>query len=242
MTLAVFSPSCPPLKPFITLAQARTPDGADLTLHGHDGQFYLRVNRQPLMGTNASESEKVLAQLACNRLQGQREKSVLIGGLGFGFTLRRVLELVGKDAQVHVAELLPEVVAWNREFLAEVNGRLLDDPRVKIFMEDVFKLIARAAAAPYDAIMLDVDNGPIAMVQDGNARLYQDAGLAAITQALKPGGIVAFWSASNDRAFAKRLERAGFSVEVVAAKVHERAKRSTHTIFVAKRRAVAARK
>jgi spermidine synthase len=141
-----------------------------------------------------------------------------------------------KDARVHVAELLPQVVAWNREYLAEVNGKLLDDPRVEIFVEDVFKVIARAATAPYDAIMLDVDNGPIAMVQDGNARLYQDAGFAAITQALKPGGIVAFWSASNDHAFAKRLERAGFSVQVIAAKVHERAKRSSHTIFVAKRR------
>ena len=224
------------MKPFTTLAQARTPDGADLTLHGHDGQFYLRVNRQPLMGTNASESEKVLAQLACQRLHGQPQKSVLIGGLGFGFTLRRVLELVGKDALVHVAELLPEEVAWNREHLAEVNGLLLDDKRVTVFIEDVFKVIARAAAAPYDAIMLDVDNGPIAMVQDGNARLYQDQGFAAITQALKPGGIVAFWSASPDRAFARRLEKAGFSVEVVAAKVHERARRSTHTIFVAKRR------
>ncbi len=227
-----------PLKPFTNLAQARTPDGEDLTLHGHDGHFYLRVNRQPLMGTNASESEKVLAQLACHRLQGQRDKSVLIGGLGFGFTLRRVLELMHKDALVHVAELLPEVVAWNREFLTEVNGLLLDDARVTVLVEDVFKVIARAASAPYDAIMLDVDNGPIAMVQDGNRRLYQDQGFTAITQALKPGGIVAFWSASNDHAFAKRLERAGFSVEVVAAKVHERAKRSTHTIFVAKRRRV----
>lgn len=224
------------MKPFFQLAQARTPEGAELTLHAHDMHFYLRVNRQPLMGTNASESEKVLAQLACDRLRGKAEMRVLIGGLGFGFTLRRVLELVGVDARVQVAELLPEVVAWNREFLSTVNGLLLQDSRVEIFVEDVFQVIARAPAAHYDAILLDVDNGPIAMVQDGNARLYQAQGFQAITHALKPGGRVAFWSASTDHAFAKRLSKAGFKVEVVAAKAYPQAKRSTHTIFVADRK------
>jgi len=160
------------MKPFLQLAQARTSEGAELTLHAHDTHFYLRVNRQPLMGTNASESEKVLAQLACARLSGKPEVRVLIGGLGFGFTLRRVLELVGADARVQVAELLPEVVAWNREFLSTVNGLLLQDSRVEVSVEDVFQVISRAPAAHYDAILLDVDNGPIAMVHDGNARLY----------------------------------------------------------------------
>ncbi len=221
------------MKPFLTLAQARTPEDADLTLHAHDGNFFLRVNRQPLMGTNASESEKMLAQLACDRLSGKSEARVLIGGLGFGFTLRRVLELTGRNAIVHVAELLPEVVAWNREFLGTVNGLLLDDPRVQIFVEDVFQIIARAPAAQYDAILLDVDNGPVAMVHDGNARLYQAQGFAAIKRALKPGGRVTFWSASKDRAFEKRLIKAGFTVEAVAVKAYEQAKRSAHTIFVA---------
>ena len=224
------------LKPFVTLAQARTPDGDELTLHAHDSHFYLRVNRQPLMGTNASASEKVLADLACHRLGGRAGARVLIGGLGFGFTLRRVLELVGKDAAVEVAELLPEVVAWNREFLGAVNGQLLDDPRVVVTVGDVFQLIARAPAGHFDAILLDVDNGPIAMVQDGNARLYQAQGFAAITHALKPKGRVTFWSASADQAFAKRLAKAGFSVEVVAAKAYEQAKRTSHTVFVADRK------
>lgn len=223
------------MKPFTQLAQALTPEGAELTLHAHDTHFYVRVNRQPLMGTNASESEKVLAQLACARLQGMAGARVLIGGLGLGFTLRRVLELVAKDAQVDVAELMPEMVAWNREFLGAVNGLLLDDPRVTVLVEDVYQVIARAPAGHYDAIMLDVDNGPIAMVQDGNQRLYQSQGFAIITQALKPGGIATFWSASHDRGFAKRLGKAGFSVEVVAAKAYPQAKRCTHTIFVAKR-------
>jgi len=224
------------MKPFITLAQATTPEGAELTLHAHDTHFYLRLNRQPLMGTNASESEKVLAELACARLSSEPGVRVLIGGLGFGFTLRRVLELVGADARVQVAELLPEVVAWNREYLSTVNGLLLKDARVEVSVEDVFQVITRAPAAHYDAILLDVDNGPIAMVQDGNARLYQAQGFQAITQALKPGGRVTFWSASTDHAFAKRLTKAGFKVETVAAKAYPQAKRCTHTIFVADRK------
>lgn len=225
------------MKPFTTLATARTPDGEELTLHAHDGQFYLRVNRQPLMGTNASASEKALAELGCADLIGKPAPTVLIGGLGFGFTLRRVLELTGKTAVVHVAELLPEIVAWNREFLSAVNGTLPDDPRVALFIDDVFNVIKKAAAGTYDAILLDVDNGPIAMVQDENARLYHGAGLALISRALKPGGCVAFWSASNDRSFANRLTKAGFKTDIVPAKPHERARRCTHTVFVARRKA-----
>jgi len=224
------------MKPFLQIAQAHTPEGAELTLHAHDTHFYLRVNRQPLMGTNASESEKVLAQIACERLCNKADTRVLIGGLGFGFTLRRVLELVSTDACVQVAELLPEVVAWNREFLSTVNGLLLADPRVEVFVEDVFQVISRAPVAHYDAILLDVDNGPIAMVQDGNALLYQAQGFDAITHALKPGGRVTFWSASTDHAFTKRLGKAGFKVETVAAKAYAQAKRRSHTIFVADRK------
>ena len=223
------------MKPFTTLATARTPDGSDLSLHGHDGHFYLRVNRRPLMGTNASASEKALADLGCDRLRGKSGASVLIGGLGLGFTLKRVLELTGEKAAVHVAELLPEIVVWNREFLGAVNGTLLDDPRVTLFIDDVYDVLKRAGPGSYDAILLDVDNGPVAMVRDGNSRLYERAGFDLITRALKPGGCVAFWSARNDRAFASRLAKAGFKVSVVSARPHERARRRTHAIFVAQR-------
>ena len=142
----------------------------------------------------------------------------------------------GKNAIVEVAELLPEVVEWNRQFLGAVNGLLLDDPRVRISVADVYQLISAAPAAHFDAILLDVDNGPIAMVQDGNARLYQAAGFAAITRALKPGGRVTFWSASPDQAFSKRLTQAGFTVEVISAKAYVQAKRCAHTIFAADRK------
>jgi hypothetical protein len=135
----------------------------------------------------------------------------------------------------NAAELLPEMVQWNREFLGEVNGKLLDDPRVQISIKDVFHVIAGAPKAHYDAILLDVDNGPVALVKDGNARLYEERGLAEIMRVLKPRGRVAFWSASQDAAFAKRLVKAGLKVEAIGAKAYEQARRNSHTIFVADR-------
>lgn len=192
------------MQPFLTIAEAETADGAKLTLHRRGEAFFLRVNGQALMGTNAPESERMLAELGCEGLCGKRGVRVLIGGLGFGFTLRAVLELLGEDGVVEVAELLPEVVTWNREHLAEVNGLLLDESRVRVALGDVYEWMVKADAERYDAILLDVDNGPVAMVQEGNGRMYQADGLALIGRALKPGGCVAFWSASGDPAFVRR--------------------------------------
>ncbi len=222
------------MKPITTLATCRTPEGVPLTLIHHDRDHFLMLGGVQLMSTNACSSEQLMAELAC--AAGLRAGArVLIGGLGFGFTLRRVLELVGPLAQVEVAELLPEIIAWNREFLGEVNGRLLEDARVALRQEDVYDLLQVEGEARFDAILLDVDNSPDPLVQQGNARLYGKAGLSRVREALRPGGRVVFWSANRDAGFADLLRRAFARVECVSAKAYPKAKRSSHTLFVADR-------
>jgi spermidine synthase len=199
----------------------------------HDGQYHMRIGGHGLISTTATSSEARLAELACEKLVKDGKKHVLIGGLGFGFTLRRVLELVTADVKVDVAELLPQVVAWNREHLQSVNGGLVDDPRVEVLVEDVFALLERSTAGQYDAVLLDVDNGPAALVDRGNARLYADHGLRVLSRALRVGGRAVFWSASPDRSFMARLTRAGFRAEAVATKAYAQSNRRAHTLFVA---------
>ncbi len=225
------------MKPTRTLAETRTPDGAQLTLQEHDGEYFIRLNGRPLMSTTNTASEETLADRACGMLERPAEFRVLIGGLGLGYSLKRVLELTGKKATVHVAELLPDVVAWNREHLRTVNGRLLDDPRVSVFAEDVFALIRRGTEAPYHAILLDVDNGPTALVCDKNSRIYDRRGLGVLYRAIYPGGRAAFWSATVEPLFLGQLTRAGFMAEAFEARAHERSRRSDHRIYVAARRA-----
>jgi len=147
-----------------------------------------------------------------------------------------VLELVGKGAIVEVAELIPEVVTWNRELLQGVNGKLLDDPRVKVIVGDVFKLLKRPDAPRYDAILLDLDNGPVSMMQPENSRVYERQGFARLARALETDGCAAFWSASEDLPFVNRLSRAGFEVETFAAPAYEGAKQKNHRIYIATRR------
>lgn len=216
-----------------TLASCRTPDGTQLVLQEHDGQHFLKVGGVQLMSTTASSSEQQMAELACANLP--KKPRILIGGLGFGFTLRRVLELCPPDAVVDVAELLQEVIDWNREFLKEVNGLLVDDPRVRIHTRDVGELIERVGKDRYHAILLDVDNSPDPLVQKGNARLYNRGGIARTKAALHPGGRVVFWSANPDKDFARSLEKVFKKVECIGAKAYPKAKRFTHTLFVADR-------
>lgn len=204
-----------------------------LSLCRRDGHYYLRVAGRELMGTVAANSEMRLAELACETLGTAKDQRVLIGGLGFGFTLRRVLDLVLPNVRVEVVELLPEVVAWNREYLQSINGGLVDDPRVTIRIDDVLAVLARAKPRRYDAVLFDIDNGPAAIVAAANARLYAASGLTALSRALCPGGRAVFWSASTDRGFLKRLARAGFRATAVGAKSYPHAKRDTHTLFVA---------
>ena len=222
--------------PFRNLAETRTPDGSRLTLHEHDGDYFIKLNGRQLMGSNSTTSEVMLADEACRNLVRSPKRRVLIGGLGLGFSLKRVLEIIGEIGVVQVAELIPQVIDWNRKLLSALNGRLLDDKRVEVFAEDVFALIRRGAKNSYDAILLDVDNGPTSFVQTKNRRLYNRRGLAAIWNALTPGGRVAFWSAEPDRGFRETLSRAGFEAEEIPAKANAHAKRFAHVIYVGERR------
>ncbi|MEX1117855.1 MAG: hypothetical protein WEB60_03590 [Terrimicrobiaceae bacterium] len=217
--------------PFKNLAETRTPDGSKFSLHEHDGEFFLKLNGRQLMGSNSTVSEILLADLACAFRHTLEAPHVLIGGLGLGFSLRRVLDITGPKATAHVAELLPEVVDWNRQFLRDLNNNVLDDPRVKVFTGDVYNLIS-SSTARFDAILLDVDNGPTSFVQAQNVRLYRKKGLSLIHKALRPYGRVAFWSAEKEPAFLAQLSSAGFSASEYEAKAHERAKRAAHRIYV----------
>ncbi len=215
-----------------TLAGSRTADGTLLQLQEHDGQFYLNVGGVPLMSTRQSSSEQTMAELACAGMAGGGR--VLIGGLGFGFTLRRVLELAGGRAEVLVAELLPVIAAWNREFLQSLNGGLLDDARVTLALRDVFELIAEEKRG-FDALLLDVDNSPDPLVDAGNGRLYREKGILLVKKALRPGGRVVFWSANRDDRFARLLRKHFAETEIIPAKAYPKAKRFTHTLFVARK-------
>ncbi len=223
------------MKPTTTLAEALTPDGAKLCLQTHDRHFSVSVGGELLMSTRAWRSEAEMAELGCAPFAAAGSKRVLIGGLGFGFTLRRVLELVAPTVEVEVAELLPVMVDWNREHLSVVNGRLLDDPRVKVTISDVFEVLSKAPPERYDAVLLDVDNGPVALVDPGNGKIYSDNGLRVLSRALAVGGRAVFWSASTDRRFMRRLIAAGFLTRSIPAKAYPQAVRETHTLFVADR-------
>ena len=229
------------MKPNITLAETTTPNGARMTLVEHDGSFCIRVNGQQLMHSAVTTSELQLGELGCEHFARKKNSPrVLIGGLGLGFTLKSVLTSVGPSAVVHVAELFPQIVAWNRTHLLDLNGKLLADPRVSVFEEDVRAVLRRAVRTPYDVIMLDIDNGTTAMVSDDNNELYSLAGIKHIAAALKPGGRAAVWSASPDAPLAARLAKAGFVVKAVPSRVHATARRSAYMIYVADKPAAAA--
>ena len=219
------------MKVTTTLAECATPDGSPMLLQEHDGQYFLKISGVTLMSTAATASELLMAELGCGRGPGR----VLIGGLGFGFTLRRVLEMVPPSAVVVVAELLPQVIEWNRTHLADVNGSCLADPRVEIHEGDVAEVLSKASGGGFDAILLDVDNGVEALVAGGNRHLYGRSGLRRVKEALSSRGRVIFWSAHRDKAFARELEKHFRRVECVPAKSYPQAKKFSHTLFVADR-------
>jgi spermidine synthase len=204
-----------PVIPWRQLDSARIPGGGgELRLKQRGAEFSIMLGSNELMNSRLSGSEQALARLACDKIRGRPRAQVLIGGLGMGFTLRAALAGLAGDARITVAELVPAVVAWARGPMAEIFGGSLDDPRVTIREADVGALI-REAAARYDAILLDVDNGPEGLSRQANDGLYDAAGLAAAHTALSDGGVLAVWSSGPDARFARRLHQAGFDVDEV---------------------------
>lgn len=220
------------MKPQLLLDQSRTPDGQEIVLYERDGVFAIRVGGLELMSSRAHGSEEVMAELVLAQLK-TRHPRVLVGGLGMGYTLRAVLDRTSFSSRITVAELLPEVVRWNRAHLAHLAGSPLDDERVTLVIDDVGRVMTSESDA-FDAILLDVDNGPAALTDRRNARLYLAEGLATIRRSLRPDGVLGVWSASPDREFERALERAGFSLRVEMVRARRGARGPKHTIFVAK--------
>lgn len=219
------------MKPTRLLAATTTPDGTRLELLAHDHDRIIRVAGQELMSTRQHRSEERLGEVAVAALAGMPRPRVLVGGLGMGFTLRAVLAGLPPGALVTVAELLPAVVAWNRDPALGLAADCLADPRVTVFEGDVGDLLARPRVA-FDAVLMDVDNGTDALTVGSNERLYRSAGVGLVRRAIARDGIAVWWSAHQDRAFAALLADSGFAVEVERVVPHARAKQATHVLFI----------
>jgi spermidine synthase len=222
--------------PRTLIDRAPMPDGSgELRLIRRGDEFSIMLGANELMNSRLSGSEEQLARIACERLSGRQRPAALIGGLGMGFTLRAALERLPRDAAVTVAELVPAVIAWAKGPLAHIFGDSLADPRVTLAEADVADLIVRSDRA-WDAILLDVDNGPDGLSVAANDRLYDAAGLAAAKRALRPGGILGIWSSDGDPRFTRRLERAGFAVEEVRARAARSGRGAHHLLWFATKR------
>ena len=217
------------------LGTATVPDGGEpLRLFRRGNDYMIVLDRNELMSSRMSGSEEALAVMTIERLRGRAAPHLLIGGYGMGFTLRAALAALGPDARVTVAELVPEIIDWARGPMAELAAGCLDDQRVTVAIADVGTLIG-AASGTYDAILLDVDNGPDGLVRRANNTLYSRSGLAAAKAALKPGGVLAIWSAAPDKPFAKALAEAGFAVDEVAVRARGNGKGAKHVIWFARK-------
>jgi spermidine synthase len=223
------------LIPWVRLDTANIPDGGgELRLMQRGAEFSIMIGSNELMNSRLSGSEEALASLSAAKLAGRAKPNVLIGGLGMGFTLRAALTEFGADATITVAELVPAVVAWARGPMQPVFGDCLDDSRVAIHEGDVGKLIL-AGRKGFDAILLDVDNGPEGLTRESNDGLYTMRGLGAAFAALRPGGVLAVWSSGPNAAFTQRLGKAGFTVEEVKVKAHRGRSGAKHVIWIAVR-------
>ena len=210
---------------------ARIPGTNDeLRLFRRGADFMIVLDRNELMNSRMSGSEEVLATATCERLGARKAPHLLIGGYGMGFTLRAALRSLGTDARLTVAELVPEIIDWARGPMAELAAGCLDDPRVSVIGDDVAALID-SGQGQYDAILLDVDNGPDGLTRPSNGRLYSERGLEAAWRALRPGGILAIWSAAPDPRFARKFGSCGFAVDEVVTRARSNGKGPRHVLW-----------
>lgn len=217
------------------VGEAEVPGGPPLRLVRHGRDHIIMLERNELMSSRMSGSEAMLGSMACQRLQDPARARLLVGGYGMGFTLRAVLTAVGPHAQVVVAELVPGIIEWARGPLSHLTAGCLDDPRVDLRIDDVGRQIASGRES-FNAILLDVDNGPDGLTRAGNDGLYTPRGLRAAHAALRPGGVLAVWSAAPDAAFTRRLGQADFHVEELRVPARENGKGPKHTLWFATRR------
>ena len=221
------------MKPSVRLATAKIPGGGEMELYKHDRDFTIKINGQDLMSSRQHESELELARLGCAHLVGNKAPKVLIGGMGLGYTLRQTLDMLDPNAKVVVGELLGAVAEWSREFFGELNGQPLEDERVNLKTGDVVSLISRSSGK-FDAILLDIDNGPSAMTSSANSRLYSYEGLMACRYALRNQGCLAVWSAEPSKKFERLLVGGcGFHVRRFRVPTYKGSKSQSHFVWVA---------
>lgn len=222
---------------YTLLDKASLPDGSLLALYKDDQEFVLEYNGLELMSTNLTWSEQMLADLGCvDIIEGAPNRpehpKVLIGGLGMGFTLKRVLEIVGSPATVDVAELMSQVIEWNETYLVEHNGPLLDDPRTNIILSDLFDCLGDGDT--YDAILIDIDDSPDALITEDNMNLYTPSFMKTLRESLNPGGCLAYWMAVPSPRLEMAIKKAGFNLVEHPAKPHEQLEETWHRIYVAR--------
>ena len=220
--------------PWKHLDTARVPGGGELRLLRRGNEFSIKLDKNELMNNRLIGSEEALATFACDRIKDRARPRVLIGGLGMGFTLRAALKVLRPEARVIVAEIVPAVIAWASGPMASLYGDCLTDPRVDVHEADVGDLI-RAKPAAYDAILLDVDNGPEGLSRRANDSLYSAAGLRATHAALSKGGVLAVWSSSPNAQFTERLRKGGFDAKEMKVRAVRAGKGSRHVIWIATR-------
>ena len=222
------------MKPLERLGEARTPNGTVIALYRHDGAYLIRADGVELMSTRRHLSEDRLAEVACAPIRARTRARVLIGGLGLGFTLRAALQHLADDAEIVVAELVPEVIDWNADARYGISVEAMRDPRVRVVQDDVTDVL-RANPDGFDAIMLDTDNGPNGRLRSEHGRLYARRGIAHTIEALRAGGSVVYWSVGDDPKFERALRGAGLDVKALLVRAHETTG-PMHTLYVAVRR------